>query len=67
MKNLFVILAFVPLFGLAGCGVIAEVLYDDAVLQGRERCYRLFSAPERQSCLERFNTARRQADDARRK
>ena len=38
MKNLFVILAFVPLFGLAGCGVIAEVLYDDAVLQGRERC-----------------------------
>ena len=67
MKNPLVVLALVPIFGLAGCGVIAEVLYDDAVFGARERCERLISMPERQSCLQRLNTAKRQADELRKK
>jgi hypothetical protein len=67
MRNLFAILALVPLVVLAGCSVMAEVLYGDALLYARERCNRLISMQERQFCLERLNTAQRQADDVRKK
>jgi hypothetical protein len=67
MKNLFAVLALVPIVGLAGCGAIAEEWYDAAVRGERERCDRLISSSERQSCLQRLNTAKRQADELRRK
>jgi hypothetical protein len=67
MKLLAPLLSFPIALALAGCGALAEVAYDDAVYRERAQCEKLVSAQERQSCLQRVNTAKRQADEMRRK
>ena len=67
MKLLFA-LVLIPLsIGLAGCGALAEVAYDDAVQRQRAQCEKLVSMSERQSCMQRVNTAKRQAEEERKK
>jgi hypothetical protein len=61
-------IALAPL-GLAlllasGC---AEIAYDTAAAEQQRQCDRMVSAPERQLCMERLRTARKQADEQRRK
>lgn len=48
----------------SGCAVIA---YDTVAAEQHRQCERMVSAPERQLCLERVRTARKQADEQRRK
>jgi hypothetical protein len=67
MKTFLTFLLTTQTLVLAGCGAIAEVAYDDAVYHERAQCEKLVSASERQSCLQRVNTAKRQADDMRKK
>jgi hypothetical protein len=52
---------------VTGCGVIAEVAYDDAVQRERAQCEKLVAMSDRQSCMQRVNTAKRQADEERKK
>jgi hypothetical protein len=67
MKVLVYLLSVPIALALAGCGALAEVAYDDALYRERAQCEKLVSASERQSCLQRVNTAKRQADQIRRK
>lgn len=46
---------------LGGCTAVGDVAYTSALESERERCRRLESMPERQSCLEKL----RQAEAAR--
>jgi hypothetical protein len=67
MKHLLS-LALIPIcIALFGCGAIAEVAYDDAAQRERAQCEKLVSMSDRQSCMQRVNTAKRQADEARKK
>ena len=67
MKHLLS-LALTPIsIAFSGCGAIAEVAYDDAVQRERAQCEKLVSMSDRQSCMQRVNTAKRQAEEARKK
>ena len=67
MKHL-VVLTLTPIsIALSGCSAIAEVAYDDAVQRERAQCEKLVSMSDRQSCMQRVNTAKRQAEEARKK
>lgn len=48
----------------SGC---AEIAYDTAAAEQQRQCDRMVSAPERQLCMDRVRTARKQADEQRRK
>jgi hypothetical protein len=45
---------------------IAEIAYDEAAHRERAQCDRLVSMSERQGCMQRVNTATKQAEAQRR-
>jgi hypothetical protein len=53
--------------GLAGCAAVAELAYDDAADRERAQCEKLVSMSDRQTCMQRVNTAMRQAEEQRKK
>jgi hypothetical protein len=52
---------------LAGCSAIGELAYDDVAARERAACDRLIAMSDRQACMQRVNTANKQADAARKK
>ena len=66
--KLLLALVLIPIsIGVVGCGALAEVAFDDAVQRQLAQCEKLVSMSERQSCIHRVNTAKRQADEERKK
>ena len=64
----FLALALISMsISIAGCGAIAEAVYDSAVQRERDQCEKFVAMSDRQSCMQRVNTAKRQADEARKK
>ena len=61
-----VVLAPLALASLLAGGC-AEIAYDTAAAEQQRQCDRMVSAPERQLCMDRVRTARKQADEQRRK
>ncbi len=57
-------LLVLPLLLASGC---AAYFYDVAAAEQQQQCDRMVSAPERQQCMDRVRTARKQADEQRRK
>lgn len=50
-----------------GCSAVGELAYDEAATRERAACDRLIAMSDRQACLQRVNTAARQAEAARKK
>ena len=67
MKLLLALASILLSIGVAGCGAVAEVAYDDAIQRERAQCEKLVSMSDRQTCMQRVNTAKRQADEQRKK
>ena len=67
MKIQLAIASILLSVSMAGCSAIAEVAYDDAVQRERVQCEKLVSMLDRQTCMQRVNTAKRQADEQRKK
>lgn len=51
----------------AGCSAVGELAYDEAATRERAACERLIAMSDRQACLQRVNTATRQAEASRKK
>lgn len=54
------------LAALPGCMVIGDLAYQSAVDRERARCETFVNMPDRQDCLQRVNTAAKQADEQKR-
>lgn len=52
---------------LSGCQAVAMLAYDSAAQRERDQCDRAMNMQDRQTCLQRVNTAARQAEEQRRK
>lgn len=69
--NHLIALTLTPLIiSLCGCGAmgaIGAISYDMALDKERAQCEKLVSMSDRQSCIQRVNTAERQAEEARKK
>jgi hypothetical protein len=58
---LFTVLLAVALLTQSACMGVAELAYDSAAGFERAQCEKLVSMSDRQACLERVNTALKQA------
>jgi hypothetical protein len=52
---------------LAACTGIGEIAYDEAANRERRECERFVAMSDRQACLQRVNTATKQAEASRKK
>jgi hypothetical protein len=64
---LFTVLLAVALLTQSACMGVAELAYDSAAGFERAKCEKLVSMSARQACLERVNTALKQARTQRNK
>ena len=64
LKSFSTIILFIA---LAGCSAIGELAYDEAASRDRAACERMASMSDRQACLQRVNTAARQAEAVRKR
>jgi hypothetical protein len=67
MKQLIAFAFLSICINFAGCSAIAEIAYDDAVQREQAQCEKLVSMSDRQSCMQRVNTVKRQAEESRKK
>jgi hypothetical protein len=70
MKHLIAFTLTPLIISLCGCGAIGAIgaiSYDVALDNERFQCENLVSMSDRQSCMQRVNTANRQAQEARKK